>query len=179
MEGSQGKDGLMRKLFVLLFCSVSFLFLISACENKEDTSVEIAEEFLTEFYNVEDSSVDLNKMNEEQLIDNQNKFSIYFTEKEFEDLANKRFFLIPQEVASKKDNTISLQKIKFEKNEQDQSESESLDFNHSFTLVFTDSEGNEVDKVKIEGQMTIVDTEDGLKIDRYYDGQTLKDILYR
>ena len=169
----------MRKLFVLLFCSVSLLFLISACENKEDTSAELVEEFLKEFYNVEDSSVDLDEMNEEQLIDHQNKFSTYFTEKEFNDLANKRFFLIPQEVASKKDNTISLQNIKFEKDEQDQSESESLDCNHSFTLVFNDSEGNEADKVEIEGQMTIVDTEDGLKIDRYYDGETLKDILYR
>lgn len=169
----------MRKLFVLLCCSVSILFLISACESKEDTSVEIGEEFLKEFYNVQDSNVDLEEMNEEQLIDHQNKFSTYFTEKEFKDLADKRFFLIPQEVASKKDNTISLENIKFEKNEQDQSESESYDYNHSFTLVFTDSEGNEADKVKIEGEMTILDTEDGLKIDRYYDGETLRDILYR
>lgn len=169
----------MQRKFVLLFCSVSLLFLISACESKEDNPVELGEEFIKEFYTVEDSTVDLDEMNVEQLIENQNKFSIYFTEKEFNDLANKRFFLIPQEVASKTDNTTSLQNIKFEKNEQDQSESESHDTNYSFTLVFTDAEGNEVDKVNIEGQMTIVETEDGFKIDRYYDGETLKDILYR
>lgn len=174
-----GRDVFMRKLFVLLCCSVSLLFLVSACENKEDNAVEIGEKFIKELYNVGNSSVDLNKMNAEQLIDKQSEFSIYFTEEEFEDLANKRFFLIPQEVGSKQNNTISVQNIKFEKYEQGQSESESLDFNHSFTLIFTDPEGNEADKAKMKGQMTIVNTENGLKIDRYYDGETLKDILNR
>ncbi|WP_330949692.1 hypothetical protein [Virgibacillus sp. MG-45] len=71
-----------------------------------------------------------------------------------------------------------MQNIKFEKNEQDQAKSESFDFNHSFTLIFTDPEGNEVDKVELKGQMTIINSDNELKIYSYYDGEHLKDMLY-
>ncbi|WP_330949693.1 hypothetical protein [Virgibacillus sp. MG-45] len=82
----------MQKWFVLLCSSIILLLLISACGKKEDNAVEFGKEFIKGYYHVEDLSLDLNKMNTAQLLDKQNKFSTYFTEKEFEDLANKRFF---------------------------------------------------------------------------------------
>ncbi|WP_188455732.1 hypothetical protein [Virgibacillus oceani] len=145
----------------------------------ENSAIELGEEFIKTLYNVDDPSFDVKKLSIKKLIDYQNNFSFYFTKKEFEDLRNNRFFTIPQEAANKLNNKISVQNIKFEKYEQDQSESNSLDFNHSFNLIFTDLEGKQVDKVKINGQMTIVNTGNGLKIDRYYDGKTLMNILYR
>ncbi|MGY0692349.1 hypothetical protein ACW2QC_06065 [Virgibacillus sp. FSP13] len=153
----------MRKLFVLL-CSVALLFLVSACENKEDNASGVGEEFIKELYNVDDPSVDVKKMSIEEIIDLQDNFSSYFTKKEFEDLKKIRFFTIPQEVANKLNNKISVQNISIKKSDGDQN------FEHTFTLIFTDQEGNKVDEEEMKGQMTIVDTKNGLKIDRYYDG---------
>ncbi|HLR68406.1 MAG TPA: hypothetical protein VK105_14975 [Virgibacillus sp.] len=183
----------MRKLFVLLCYSVALLFLVSACGNTEDDSsdftdsaVELGEEFIKELYIIDDPSFEFDSS--ESMIDAQNEFSSYLTEKEFEELAIRRFFLMPLEAASKQNSTIAVQNIEFEQYDRDpdvtveeyndRAESESLDFNHSFTLIFTDQEGNEVEEVKIKGQMTVVDTEDGLKIDRYYDSEIPVDLLY-
>ncbi|CDQ40561.1 MULTISPECIES: hypothetical protein [Virgibacillus] len=168
----------MRKLFVLLCYSGALLFLVSACGNTDEdasdstnTAVGLGQRFIEELYSVDNSSFDYNGMTAESLIHAQNEFSSYFTEKEFEELANKRFFLMPLEAASNQNNTISVQNIEFEKTGGDPEESNSLDFDHSFTLIFKDQEGNEQDKVKIEGQMTVIDTENGLKIDRYHDSE--------
>ncbi|WP_099159592.1 hypothetical protein [Virgibacillus ndiopensis] len=159
----------MRRLFVLFCYSVALLLLVSACENSEDDSsdftdsaVELGEEFIKELYNVDDPSVDVK--NFEKLMDLQDNFSSYFTKKEFEDLEKIRFFTIPQEVANKLNNKISVQNISIKKSDGDQN------FEHTFTLIFTDQDGNKVDEEEMKGQMTIVDTKNGLKIDRYYDG---------
>lgn len=169
----------MQRFFVLMCCSVVLLLLVSACEGKEDDEVDLGVKFINELYNIDDSSFDVNKMNAEQLIDYQNKFSTYFTEKEFNNLANKRFFLIPQEVASKQDNEIFVQNIVLKKADRGQKENNSIDFDLSFTLIFMNNEGENVDETEIKGQMSIVNTEKGLKIDRYYDGEILNDMLYR
>lgn len=108
-------------------------------------------------------------MNAESLNDIQNDFSSYLTEKEFEKLANKRFFLMPLGAASKQNSEI-------EKSNHDQ-EGNSLDLDHSFTLLFIDSEGNEVEEVKINGQMTVIYTENELKIDRYDESEIPKELL--
>lgn len=168
----------MQRFFVLMCCSVVILFLVSACESKEDNEVALGERFIKELYNVDDANFDVNKMDVEQLIDYQNKFSAYFTEKEFKNLANKRFFLIPLEVASKQGNEIFVQNIVLKKADRGQKENNSFDFDHSFTLIFIDKEGENVDEIEIKGQISIVNTENGLKIDRYYDGKTLIDLLY-
>ena len=172
----------MRKLFVLLYYSVALLFLVSACGNTEDdssdftdTAVGLGEEFIKELYIIDDPSFDFDSS--ESMIDAQNEFSSYLTEKEFEELAVRRFFLMPLEAASKQNSTIAVQNIEFEQYDRDQEESNSLDFDHSFTLIFTNQEGNEVAEIEIKGQMTIVDTENGLKIDRYYDGEIPVDML--
>lgn len=166
----------MRKVFVLICCSIALLFLVSACESKEDNAVELGEEFIKELYNVDDPNVDTKEMSTEQLIEVQSEFSTYFTEKGFNELSSKRLFLIPTEVASGLNNTISVQNIAL-KEDRDQEKGESLYFDPSFTLVFTDQDGKKVDELEIKGQMIIVDTEDGLKIDRYYDGENLMDML--
>lgn len=159
-------------------CSVVILFLVSACGSKEEGEVDLGERFIKELYNVDDSNFDVNRMNVEQLIDYQNKFSVYFTEKEFENLANKRFFLIPLEIANKQNNEIVVQNIVLKKADRAQKENNSFDFDHSFTLIFIDEDGENIDEIEIKGQMSIVNTENGLKIDRYYDGKTLTDMLY-
>ena len=166
----------MRKVFVLICCSIALLFLGSACESKEDDAVELGEKFIKELYNVDDPNMDANKMSTEQLIEVQSEFSTYFTEKEFNELSSKRLFLIPTEVAFGLNNTISVQNIVL-KEDRDQGKGESLYFDHSFTLIFTNQDERKVDELEIRGQMTIVDTEDGLKIDRYYDGKNLMDML--
>ncbi len=115
----------------------------------------------------------LNELSVGQLNVFQDKFSTYFTEKEFENLANKRFFLVPLEAASKQNSKISVENIVFKKGNDDQ------DFELSFTLIFTDENGNQTEEMKIKGQMSVVNTENGLKIDRYYDGETLMSLIYK
>ena len=174
----------MRNLFVLLCSSVALLFLVSACNTTEDNSsnftdsaVAFGEGFIKETYSIDEAKPDYNDMSAESLIDAQEEFSSFLTEDEFEELANRRFFLMPLEAASVQNSTISVQNIELKQYDRDQDESNSIDFDHSFTLIFTDQEGNEVDEVEIKGQMTIVETENGLNIDRYYDSEIPMDML--
>src|SRR5690625_1512439 len=157
----------MRRLFVLLCFSVALLFLVSACEYKDVDAVQFGKEFINELYSVDDPNVDVSKMSTEQLIEAQKEFSTYFTEKEFKDLTTKRLFLIPLEIASIQNSKISVQDIVI-KEDRDQEKDDSLYFDHSFTLMFTDRDGKKIDEVEVKGQLTIVDRCDGLKIDRYY-----------
>lgn len=153
----------MRRLFILL-CFVGLIFLISACGNEEKNATKVGEEFIEKLYKVDDTRVDLDQMSPEQLIEYQNSFSSYFTEKEFKNLEAKRFFLIPQEISSSLNNNISLENITIKESNKNQN------FEHNFTLIFTDQDGNKTEEIEMKGQMTIVDTENGFKIDRYYDG---------
>ena len=166
----------MRNLLFLICFSVILLFLVSSCDKKEDDAKEFGEEFIKELYNVDYPKMDVNKMSTEQLIEFQKDFSTYFTEKEFKELSIKRFFLIPLEVASELNNTISVQNIEIKK-DSEQEKGESIYFDHSFTLIFTDVDGKKGDELEVKGQMTIEDTENGFKIDRYYDDKTLIDML--
>ena len=174
----------MRKVFVSFCYSIALLLLVTACGNTEtDTSdltksaEELGEEFIEELYSVDDTNFDYDSMDVESLINIQNDFSSYLTEKEWEELASKRFFLMPLEAASNLNSTITVQQIEFENTTHEQEEN-SLNFDHSFTLLFHDLEGNEVDEVKINGQMTVIYTENELKIDRYYDSEIPNEILY-
>jgi len=151
------------KKFLFLLCTIGLLFLISACNNHEDNANNLGQKFINDLYIIDDQSVDIKDMSVEELIDFQNSFSSYFTKKEFENLEKIRFFTIPLEVANKLNNKISVQDISIEKSDGDQN------FEHTFTLVFTDQDGNKVDEEEIKGQMTIIDTKNGLKIARYYD----------
>ncbi|MFD2209671.1 hypothetical protein ACFSMW_08100 [Virgibacillus halophilus] len=158
------------------------LYIVAACENRDappnftSDAVKLGEQFLKEVYTVDDPDFDFDNI--ELINDVQNRFSTYFTKKEFANLAATRFFLLPKQVANKQNNTISVQSIALDKYDGNQEESNSLDFDHSFTLIFTDRAGNEIDKVKMKGQMTVIDTKNGLKIDRYYDGNIIKDKLH-
>src|SRR5699024_1597500 len=110
----------MRKLLLLLFCIISLL-LITAC-GKEDQEINFGREFIKNIYNVDKSIVDINNSGFEDLIDLQNKFSSYFTEEEFTNLASIRFFLLPQEVSNKQNNKISVGDISFTKKTDHQKE---------------------------------------------------------
>lgn len=125
----------MRKFLVLL-CTFGLLFLISACNNYEDDANSLGQEFINELYTIDDQSVDIKDMGFDELIDFQNSYSSYFTKKEFENLEKIRFFTIPLEVANKLNNKISVQDISIEKSDGEHS------FEHTFTLVFTDQDGN-------------------------------------
>lgn len=174
----------MRKLFVLLCYSVALLLFVTACKdtgaddsmNFKDSAVEHGEEFIKELYTVDELNFDFEDT--DLMLDYSNAYSTYLTEEEFKDLSAKRFFIIPQEVANKQNRTITVQNIKFEKYDEDQEESDLIDLEQTFTLIFKDQEGNTVDEVDMKGQMTVVNTENRLKIDRYYDGKTLVDMLY-
>ncbi len=174
----------MRSFLILLSISFVFLLLISACggnndsSNFSDSAVALGEEFIEKLYTIDDESLlEFDEGNVESLLNYQNNFSSYFTESEFKDLSVNRFFLMPQELAFKQDLTTSVQNIEFEKYNRDESENDSLDFKFSFTLKFTDNEGNEIDKLEMTGQMTVVKIQDMEKIDRYHDSKIPMDRL--
>lgn len=151
----------MKRILVSLFI-LSLLFLTSACNNGENDAKNLAQAFIHELYTIDAQNADVEDMTIEELIDFQDSFSSYFTKKEFDNLAAIRFFTIPLEVANRLNNNLSVQDISIEK-------SDDQNFDHTFTLVFTDQDGNKLDEEEMKGQMTIIDTENGLKIDRYYD----------
>ena len=168
----------MRKLFVLFCYLVALLLFVSACGNNSDftdSAVELGEEFIEELYNVDDLGFDLEDV--DSMIAHQNEFSSFFTEDEFEDLSTNRFFLMPLEAANNQNSTISVENIAFVRYDRDQVEKDALDFEHSFNLLFIDQEGNEVDEIEMNGQMTVVDSKDGLKINRYHDSEIPIELL--
>ncbi len=174
----------MQKGFVSFCYSIALLLLVGACGNTgADTSdltksaEELGKKFIKELYNVDDINFDYDSMDVESLINTQNDFSSYLTEKEWKELANKRFFLMPLEAASNQNSTITVQQIEFENTNHEQEEN-ALNLDHSFTLLFQDSEGNEVEEVKINGQMTVIYTDNDVKIDRYYDSEIPNELLY-
>ena len=170
----------MRKLF-LFACFSIVLLLISACGNEEkqedveaetestdisDSAREFGEKFIKALYTIEDTDFDLE--NPENMQAYQDEFASYFTEDEFEALNNKRFFIMPQEVAAKQENTIEVKDIKLEASDNSE-EDDSIEFEHAFTLIFKDEDGKEVDNAELAGQMVIENIDDDLKISRYYD----------
>ena len=75
---------------------------------------------------------------------------------------------MPREAAEKQQCTISVHNVEIEISNEG---IESVDFDHQFTLEFTDEKGNEIHTVEMNGQMTVSKTDDGLKISRYYDSE--------
>ncbi len=165
----------MRKLFVLMSCFV-FVILLSGCDNNEDNAVKLGEEFIKKLYTVDDPDRNVNKMSTRKHLEFQDGFSPYLTKDEFHKLIMERAFLTPREVAFWLNNTISIQNISLEEYS-GLEKRESLYFNHSFTVIFTNQDGNKVEEEEITGEMTIIDTDDGLKIDRYYDDKNLMNML--
>ena len=175
----------MRKLFLLL-CTVAVVMLTSACGGKdekttdvEDAAGELGKEFVEKLYTVDDPSFyqehveSTNDVTEiaQSINKVHDKFVPYLTEEAFDSMANPRFFLLPLEAASKQNMTISARDIKLVPYENEHSDSDSIDFEHSITLIFSDSEDNKTNEVELTGQMTVVDTDDGLKISRYHDSK--------
>lgn len=164
---------------MLLACfSILLIYILSACGNvktndapneegiNEQAARELGKEFIDKLYTVEEANLDLENI--EAMLEYQNDFSIYLTDDEFEELASKRFFLIPQEAAEKQQCTISVHNIEIKISNVGK---ESVDFDHQFILEFTDEKGNEVNTIEMNGQMTVSKTDDGLKISRYYDSE--------
>src|SRR5690625_1254198 len=169
----------MRKLFLLLFyIIISLLFMSSCGKEKENQEINLGEKFIKELYNVDEPSVDINDSSPEDLIEFQNKFSSYFTEDEFTNLASIRFFLLPQEVSNKQNSKISVENISFTKRTDHQNES-TTNFDFTFTLISTNHNQYIIDKFEVKGQMSIIESNNELKINRYYDHEPLKDVLYR
>ena len=171
----------MRKLLLFVCFSIVLLFM-SACGNEEkskedssaeqestdisDSAREFGEKFIKALYTIEDTDFDLE--NPENMQAYQDEFASYFTEDEFEALNNKRFFIMPQEVAAKQKNTIDVKDITLEASD-DSKEDDSIEFEHAFTLIFKDEDGKEVDNAELAGQMVIENMDDDLIISRYYD----------
>lgn len=170
----------MQKKFSLLFFTVFSLLLITACENEmKNPEINIGEKFIKELYNIDKPSIDIDNSSPEELIEFQNKFSSYFTKEEFTNLANIRFFLIPQEVSNKQNIKISVEDISFIKNDNNQKEKKETDFDFTFTLILKNQNEDKIDEIEINGQMSIIESNNKFKISRYYDSEPLKDVLYK
>lgn len=165
----------MRRLLILMGCSV-FLILLSGCTDEKNDAVELGEEFIKALYTVDNLEMNVSEMSTEQHIEFQDEFSFYLTNKAIQDLAIERVLLTPREAAQFLNNTISVQNISL-REDSVQGKDESFYFDYSFTLVFTDEDGKKVDEKEIKGQMTITNTDDGLKIQRYLDNAKLMDML--
>lgn len=166
----------MRNVF-LIPCILLFLFMLSACSEKaggkdilnETDAANLGKEFIEQIYNIElDGLIDMN--DPEPMLEYQNEFADYLTEDEFEDLFNRRFFLIPQEAAERQNSSIAVNDIEFELTKK---EEESMAFDLSFIIEFTDINQEE----NITGQMTVSKTDDSLRISRYYDQSIRSDLF--
>jgi len=168
------------RTFLFLSCYSSILLIVSACGNTmdttlEDKAIEHGKEFITELYTINESDFDFEDV--EATLNLQEEFLPYFTDEEFENLKTKRFFIMPQEAANAQDSTISVGQIELDPYERDDTDSGVVDMEHEFTLVLTDEDETEVEEFEITGQMTVIETEDGLKIDRYHDSKIPVEII--
>ena len=58
----------MRKLLLLLFCTIISLLLISAC-GKENQEINFGKEFIKDLYNIDKPSIDISNSSIEDLIE--------------------------------------------------------------------------------------------------------------
>lgn len=162
----------MRKLQLVCCSAIVLLLFVSACSNEKnssDAAIEYGKEFIEKLYTIDAPTVDVEEMGINFFLDYQNEFSPYLIKNEFDEMASKRLFILPLEIASNQNSTITVQNIHFEKYERDNAEENSLDFKHSFTLKFTNLDDNSEEEIEMTGQMTIMNEENELKIYRYYD----------
>src|SRR5699024_11203725 len=94
---------------------------------------------------------------------------------ELDELVNKRFFSKTDEAASKQDSTIEMKNRELEVDETDE-ESEGK-FDHTFTLVFEDEAGEEIETADVTGQITVVEESGDLELNGYYDEGFPMDML--
>ncbi len=85
---------------------------------------------------------------------------------------------MPQEVSNKQNNKISVGDISFTKKTDHQNE-KTTDFDFTFTLILTNQDKDTIDKIEVKGQMSIIESNNALKINRYFDNEPLKDVLYK
>lgn len=159
----------MRKLRLSFIILMLMITIVSACSNGEDQeteeAMEVGKAFLETLYNEDDTEFDFEDVT--VINDITEQYATYLTEDELDELTTTRFLFIPKEIAANNKLTLSIQDIDIELDDEDVSEE--VKVTHTFTLLFTDESGEEEREEAIEGQMTIVDTEDGFKIDRYHD----------
>jgi len=173
----------MRKPWLVFCYTAAVVLLVSACgnaanssENTEESAKEAGSKFVEKLYNVDDPdfyeknfvSTDDDRNRAKAINELKEEFSPYLTETELKSLTDTGFLFRPLEAANNQENTITVEDLTFKKTDMDKV-SKKVDFEHSFHLIFEDEEDEEVEDVKMKGQMTVVNTEDGWKIDRYYD----------
>lgn len=161
----------MRKLLLSFITMILIIFLVSACSNEgkknEEEAIEVGEKFLETLYNEDDTEFDFEDVN--IINDITEEYTIYLTEKELDELTTTRFLFIPKEIATKRNLTLSIKDIDIAPYDRDEGASDEIDVTQIFTLVYTDEAGKDVEEEVIEGQMTLVKTKEGFKIDRYHD----------
>src|SRR5699024_8277316 len=164
------RRGNMRKLWLVFCYTAAVVLLVSACgyganssENTEESAKEAGRKCVEKSYNVDDPDFD-----EKNIVSTENDRIRAKEITELKSLTDSGFLFRPLEAANNQENTITVEDLTFKKTDMDKV-SKKVDFEHSSHLIFEDEEDEEVEDVKMKGQMTVVKTEDGWKIDRYYD----------
>jgi len=158
----------MREKLVVSFIWLLLIVSIGACSHADDQleqeAMEVGEAFLETLYHEDDTEFDTEDI--EMINEIEDEYDEYLTEDELDELITRRFLLIPKEVAAHQHWMIEIENIEWDTDEKDDKE---IDFEHTFTLIFTDEAGKTVKEEEINGQMTVVETDEGPKISRYHD----------
>lgn len=168
----------MRGKLVVSFILLLLIVSIGACSRDDDQfeqeAMEVGEAFLETLYNEDDTEFDM----EDITIINEIKdeYEAYLTKDELDELTTTRFLLIPKEVVTNQHLTIEIKNIEWNTDEKDDKE---IDFEHTFTLIFIDEAGETVKEEDVNGQMTVIETDSGPKINRYHDTGVPDELLLR
>ncbi|MBT2690856.1 hypothetical protein J7I93_22210 [Bacillus sp. ISL-47] len=150
----------MKKLLILVIPFLT-IFFISACKqtNFEDEALQIGKEYKEMQYTIKDY---------ENPPDITEKSKTYLTEDEYErTLANRVFELITEAAVAQK-ISIEPEDIVFEKFDTE-NEKDKIRLNYKMIIIGKENSGEVRFRMKTKGQMTVIQTEDGIKISRDWD----------
>ncbi|MEI4790029.1 hypothetical protein WAX46_06815 [Bacillus sp. FJAT-53060] len=104
----------------------------------------------------------------DDLSDMKEKLKYYLTEHEYQEYTQDSMFPSVLEAAEDQDCQIELKNITFTPSDESD---DRIEFDYEMTIQFIDQKGKVKKEIEKKGQMTVIQTESGLKISRDWDGR--------
>lgn len=183
------KEGIKLGRIIIVCFSCLLLFVLTGCsdgkgtvENDQTSSTTetkmplnkqeakgFGENFIKKLYSANPSDIDFN--NVESIPQYAEKFNLYLTDKEFDDLYNHRYLTLAPEIANKLNESLEVADVtlKVEDPLEGSEENDEIKLSFQFQIHFLDENNERTDQAEIVGDMTIEESGETFKINRYYD----------
>ncbi|MGE6630358.1 hypothetical protein [Bacillus sp. NPDC077027] len=151
----------MNRKYTMMLVIVSVLLVVSACGKShfKKEAIAFGESFKKVQYTVNRTD-DISNLKKQ--------LQYYLTEHEYQEYTEDSMFPSVLEAAKDQDCQIKLKEIKFTPSDESD---DRIEFDYDMVIQLIDQKGKIKKEIEKKGQMTVIQTKDGLKISRDWDGR--------